>query len=77
MEIVDIFILPDGRSAYIISSDEVPDVHVGDVLEDCQENKSRITAVGNVTKCFGPKYTFSIMIDGKAERGKIRINEEN
>ena len=50
MEITDIVTLPDGRTVYLISSDKEPEIHVGEVLIDCQGNQARITAVGNVTR---------------------------
>ena len=73
MKIADIFTLRDGRTVYGVTSDEVPDIHDGDTLVDSIGNKFRITAVGNVTKCFGLKYTLSLILDGNAERGKITI----
>ena len=73
MEIVDIFSLPDGRIVYSISSNEVPEIHVGDYLVDCKGNEIRITGVGAATKCFGLRYAFSLLLDGEAEQGRIRL----
>lgn len=65
-----------GRVFYLLSSDEEPVAHVGDILIDCKGNRSVITGVGEATKCFGTRYSFSLMLDGKEERGKIALRRD-
>lgn len=73
MILSDVITLSDGRVVYLLSSDEEPVAHVGDILIDCKGNRSVITGVGEATKCFGIRYNFSLMLDGKAERGRANI----
>ena len=78
-EIVDIHILSGGRKAYIVSSDTLPIVHVGDTMIDGDGNKSSVTGVGGVTKCFGDKYCMSVLLSGNVTKGPVRVtaNHEN
>ena len=78
-EIVDIHILSGGRKAYIVSSDTLPIVHVGDTMIDGDGNKSYVTGVGGATKCFGDKYCRSVLLSGNVTKGPVRVtaNHEN
>ena len=73
MMITDICTLSDGRTVYLLSSDSEQEIHVGDVLIDSKGNRSVVTGVWAATKCFSTKYSFSLMLDGKAEQGKASI----
>ena len=73
MLISDIVTFSDGRTSCVIISDECPEVHAGDIIIDACGNRFLITGVGNVKNCFDERYNVSVMIDGKAVKGKVRI----
>ena len=72
-EIVDIHILSGGRKAYIVSSDTLPTVYVGDTLIDENGNRASVIGVGGVLKCFGDKYCRSVLLSGNVKKGPVRI----
>jgi hypothetical protein len=72
MQIVDIFSIVDGI-VYNIVSNELIEIHVGDILEDSQGNRSKVVSVGGITNCFGNRYTLSVMLEGEAEKGTVHI----